>query len=225
MPEEILPGLHRGDVGVARSEHAGDAGRLALQAAVSIATGRNVGGLWPEAPEAGPAIYVSALDGESTIAAKLTALAALAPGETGRLTDRLHVLVDTAQRLVLFQRDGDRVRASALMHRLAAHLTGKRPRLVVFDMFVRYLNRAGLSWDDPAEREAALTLMRRLAEDLDTAILLVPAPWPSVPTDDIPALVLEGTGPDRFRYSVDGAPRRVPIRRDAAGCLLSTLPR
>lgn len=221
MTDLVLPGLTTGSVGLVCVDESGDPGQIALQAAYAVASGTNVGELWPHAPQTGPAVFVSAIDGVTASSARIENLSDHVFGTRLAVPELLHVIVDPQHELTLFERDRDRIRATAMLHNLAAHMTARRPRLIVFDMFVRYLNRAGLRWNDLAECEAVLTLMRRLAEDLDTAILLVPSPWATAtPRIENPLYRLTGADPTRLTYVLDGRPESVPLERTATGCLV-----
>ncbi|MFX5991139.1 AAA family ATPase, partial [Acinetobacter baumannii] len=70
-PDHVLPGLPRGQVGIAIST--GHAGKsfLLLEAALAVATGADIGGLWQEPVTAGPTYYICGTDPREIVKVRL----------------------------------------------------------------------------------------------------------------------------------------------------------
>lgn len=185
-PETVLPGLPRGEVGIAVSTGVAGKSFLLLEAALAVATGQDIGGLWQVPITAGPTYYICGTDPRGIVRARLENVLAHAEGRGGHPPRDFHVLLDDSHEITLFERGRDPVAAHPMLTGIERLVTAQGARLVVFEHLERYLNRAGLAWSDPATRAGVLRILRASARRMDCAILIAPRPWAEYPEADRP---------------------------------------
>ncbi len=174
---DVEPLLSAGQVSVLITDGSADPTDLALQIAYATANGLDLTPFWP-CRQSRPTTYVSALYGDLLVQARLARIAALPEYREYSKPEALRILTDPDQNLRLFEADRDSIRPNPMMIAFAETLARAGTRFLVLDFFVRYLNRAGLSWDIPDERTAALDIIGELARHIGASILIVPSPWP-----------------------------------------------
>jgi len=170
--EFVLPGLLPGTMGLLVS--AGGVGKsmLALEIAASIAIGRDVFGLFGEAPRPGKVIVVAAEDPAEILAHRLHALAkSLTAEERVIFLDRVRIKGVLGQGWSLGTWNGQSFQPSAGLVTLAAEIEEWRPALVAFDTLNRCL--AGISENDNAIVGAVVSEIERTIAPTRTAALVL----------------------------------------------------
>ena len=229
----VLPGLPRGEVGIAVSTGVAGKSFLLLEAALAVATGQDIGGLWQVPIRRGPAYYICGTDPRGIVRARLQNVLAHASGRAGHPPRDFHVLLDDSHEITLFERGRHPVAAHPMLAGVERLVVAQGARLVVFEHLERYLNRAGLAWSDPATRAGVLRILRASARRMDCAILVAPRPWAEYPEADRPEegdawdLWLAQDSPDgaiTLRYSDRhaNAPVERALTRGADGVLTAT---
>ena len=183
--DTVLPGLPRGEVGIAVSTGVAGKSFLLLEAALAVAMGQDIGGLWQVPITAGPAYYICGTDPRGIVRARLQNVLAHAEGG-GHPPRDFHVLLDDSHEITLFERGRDPVAAHPMLTGIERLVIAQGARLVVFEHLERYLNRARLAWSDPATRAGVLRILRASARRMDCAILIAPRPWAEYPEADRP---------------------------------------
>jgi hypothetical protein len=158
-PDHVLPGLPRGQVGIA----------------LAVATGADIGGLWQEPVTAGPTYYICGTDPREIVKVRLANVLASDGGHP--VPAQFKILLDDHHGIALFRRDRFGIASHRIFRDLEAMMTEQAPRLVVFEHFERYLNRAGLDWNDAPTRMAVLRILREAARRMNCAILIARHPW------------------------------------------------
>lgn len=216
----VLPGLPRGQVGIAVS--CGVAGKsfLLLETALAVATGRDIGGLWQAPIRAGAAYYICGTDPREIVRTRIQNVVAKGGDNEDGVPRHFHVFLDDSHKIALFARQGRRIEADPILGVIESLMTPEDPRLVVFEHFERYLIRAGLDWADPETRADVLRILRSSARRMNCAILVARHPWAEYPADHRPAseadwdLWLTQDSPDApLRLSYADRRSNAPIER------------
>lgn len=170
----VLPGLLAGTVGVVVSPGGVGKSYLMLQAALSVGTGADVGGVWGSPPVRGRVVYLAAEDPQEVLVRRLYALAPMLDqvAREGGAAELVDILPAYGLGITIAnQTVGGGVMPSMMWRSLEEHLEQARPRLLILDTLNRLLG--GISENDSGAMGAVLSIIEQTCRKVGCAVVVV----------------------------------------------------